>query len=97
MLFPQGLDMLFHTNDNDLLAFGLHLNLSSLSLVSMEDTTMSIASMISGGTDSRRGKTSPPNAHEGCLLLIHALCECVGKSVEPYVVGGFLAAALDEL
>lgn len=95
-LFPQGLDMLFHTKNDDSSTFGLRPNLSSLSLASMDDTTMSMATMNSGGTDSRRGKTSPPNAREGCLLLIRALCERLGKSVEPYVVGGFLAAALDE-
>jgi hypothetical protein len=95
-LFPHGLDMLFHTKDDDSSTFGLRPNLSSLSLVSMDDTTMSIVTGNSGGTDSKRGKTSPPNAREGCLLLIRAMCERLGKAVEPYFVGGFLAAALDE-
>jgi elongation factor 3 len=62
----------------------------------MDDTTASIMTMNSGGTDSRRGKTTPASAREGCLLLIRALCERLGKKAEPYVVGGFLAAALDE-
>ena len=95
-LFPQGVDMLFHTKDDEEPTMGLRPNLSSLSLASMDDTTASIVTMNSGGTDSRRGKTTPPNAREGCLLLIRALCERLGKSGEPFVVGGFLAAALDE-
>jgi len=95
-LFPQGVDMLFHTKDDEEPTMGLRPNLSSLSLASMDDTTASIVTMNSGGTDSRRGKTTPPNAREGCLLLIRALCERLGKAAEPYVVGGFLAAALDE-
>jgi elongation factor 3 len=48
------------------------------------------------GPDSKRGKTTPANAREGALLIIRALCQIVGKPVEPYVVGAFLAAALDE-
>lgn len=95
-LFPQGVNMLFHTNDDEEPTVGLRPNLSSLSLASMDDTTASIVTMNSGGTDSRRGKTTPPNAREGCLLLIRALCERLGKAAEPYVVGGFLVAALDE-
>jgi hypothetical protein len=95
-LFPQGVDMLFHTKDDEEPTMGLRPNLSSLSLASMDDTTASIMTMNSGGTDSRRGKTTPASAREGCLLLIRALCERLGKKAEPYVVGGFLAAALDE-
>jgi hypothetical protein len=48
------------------------------------------------GTDTKRGKTTPPDAREGALLVIRALCEIVGKPAEPFVVGAFLAAALDE-
>lgn len=98
-LFPQGVDMLFHTKDdapNEEPVMGLRPNLSSLSLASMDDTTASIVTMNSGGTDSRRGKTTPPSAREGCLLFIRAMCERLGRAVEPFVVGGFLAAALDE-
>lgn len=48
-------------------------------------------------TDSRRGKTSPPAAREGCLLILRALCERLSSpTVEPYICGAFLAAALDE-
>jgi hypothetical protein len=46
--------------------------------------------------DTKRGKTTPVNAREGCLLLIRALIEIVGKPAEPYVVGAFLAAELEE-
>jgi elongation factor 3 len=61
----------------------------------MDDGT-SVTSAGSGGTDSKRGKSTPPNAREGSLLIIRALCQIVGKPVEPYVLTGFLAAALDE-
>ena len=60
---------------------------------------------ISGGTgtstvmsDSKRGKLTPPNAREGALLFLRALCELSTKEtkrIEPYVVP-LLAAALDE-
>jgi hypothetical protein len=46
--------------------------------------------------DTKRGKTTPVNAREGCLLLIRALIKFVGKPAEPYVVGAFLAAELEE-
>ncbi|GKY96449.1 hypothetical protein MPSEU_000604400 [Mayamaea pseudoterrestris] len=65
---------------------------SALSLVSM-DTVTTTGSI---GTDSKRGKSTPANAREGCLLLLRALCQIVGRPIEPYVVGPFLASALDE-
>ncbi|KAL7535913.1 hypothetical protein ACHAXR_006808 [Thalassiosira sp. AJA248-18] len=57
-------------------------------------STMSVGTN-SIGTDTRRGKTTPPNAREGALLFLRALCELGLKSIEPYVVP-ILAAALDE-
>jgi hypothetical protein len=97
-LFPQGMASLFQQSkpddESDDIVSGLKPSMSSLSLASMDDTT--VTTMNSTGTDSKRGKSTPPDAREGCLLLIRALCETVGKPVEPFVVGGFLAAALDE-
>jgi len=71
---------------------------SAVSLSSMCSTGEDVTSVtsITIGTDSKRGKTTPPNAREGCLLLIRALCEITGRDAEPYVNGAFLAAALDE-
>jgi len=61
------------------------------------DTTASLASggSFTGMTDSKRGKTSPPDGREGALLVLRALCEIVGRAAEPFVVP-FLAAAVDE-
>lgn len=77
---------------------GLKPSTSAVSLASMDfsvgETTCT--SMTSNGTDANRGKTTPPNAREGSLLIIRALCEIVGRPAEPYIVGAFLAAALDE-
>ena len=68
---------------------------SLTSLLSEADfATTTVANSVN--TDSKRGKTTPPAAREGCLLLLRALAEVVGKPVEPYIVGAFLAAALDE-
>lgn len=58
-------------------------------------STMSLASGMSTGTDSKRGKSAPPNAREGALLFLRALCELGSRAVEPFVVP-LLAAALDE-
>lgn len=82
---------------------------SALSLASLDksfdglglDETTTVTSgggnlSLGEGTDTKRGKHVPANAREGCLLFIRALCEIVGKKAEPYVVGAFLAAALDE-
>jgi hypothetical protein len=93
VLFPQGIDAVLNfgcTNEDD--TGSLKASMSALSLVSMDTatTTGSIA------TDSKRGKSTPANAREGCLLFLRALCQIVGRPAEPYVVGAFFAAALDE-
>lgn len=88
-LFPQGIEAVLPPAATS----GIRASASAVSLSSLDmgdDTTASY------GTDSKRGKTTPPNCREGCLLLIRALCELLGKKAEPYVVGAFLAAALDE-
>lgn len=103
MLFPDGLDeLLTHNTATDEINT-LRPSASSVSLASMENfdfgddiTVTSIQTGMTGGTDTKRGKSAPANAREGSLLIVRALCEKVGRAVEPYVVGGFLAAALDE-
>ncbi|CAB9496372.1 eIF-2-alpha kinase activator GCN1 [Seminavis robusta] len=101
MLFPQGdvHALLERGNEDDDKPSGLKPSASALSLASMDadigDATTA-TSVTSNGTDANRGKTTPPNAREGSLLIIRALCEIVGRPAEPYIVGAFLAAALDE-
>ena len=96
MLFPDGIGAMF--KDEEAVMGGLKASTSALSLSSMGDNTT--GSGTSGGTslqtDSKRGKTTPADAREGSMLIIRALCETLGKEVEPFVVGAFLAAALDE-
>ena len=101
MLFPAGIDAFFKEDENkeeDEVA-GLKPSLSALSLSSLVDAdtaSLGTTTVNSAGTDSKRGKTTPPDGREGSLLVIRALCEITGKSAEPFVVGAFLAAALDE-
>ena len=79
---------------------GLKPSTSAVSLTSLisetEAITIATTAANSNNTDSKRGKTTPPTAREGCLLILRALCEIVGKPAEPFIVGAFLAAALDE-
>ena len=97
-LFPDGIAALFGetTQPTGLKASASALSLTSLNIQADDDMSMGTATANSMGTDSKRGKTMPPNAREGCLLLIRALCEIVGKPAEPYIVGAFLAVTLDE-
>ena len=69
---------------------------SLTSLLSEADLAGATTTANSINTDSKRGKTNPPAAREGCLLLLRALAEIVGQPIEPFIVGAFLAAALDE-
>ncbi|CAJ1903510.1 unnamed protein product [Cylindrotheca closterium] len=97
MLFPEGIATIFGTSEES--TSGLKASASALSLTSLDNTADTLESSIAGGsmgTDSKRGKTTPATAREGSLLLIRAFCEILGKKAEPYVVGAFLAAALDE-
>ena len=103
ILFPEGIEAVVKTsnseddgdNDEEELNVGLKPSRSAVSLTSLDTAGDATSTVIS--SDSKRGKTTPPNAREGCLLLLRALCEIVGSPrVEPYVVGAFLAAALDE-
>lgn len=92
MLFPEGIEAIFSAEDAS--SGGLKPSASAVSLTSLD--TYSTGESLTMGTDSKRGKSTPADAREGCLLTIRALCEIVGKPAEPYVVGAFLAAALDE-
>jgi hypothetical protein len=75
---------------------GLMASTSAMSLSSMGDETTASSTDKTAATDSKRGKSTPADAREGSLLLIRAFCQTLGKTVEPFVVGAFLAAALDE-
>ena len=92
MLFPEGISEIF--KDDDESTGGLKASASAVSLTSLLDTTATTTGSI--GTDSKRGKSTPASAREGSLLIIRAFCEIMGKKCEPFVVGAFLAAALDE-
>jgi len=96
MLFPEGIDSVFGASEES--TSGLKASASALSLASLDNTAGTSVTSIdkSIGTDTKRGKTTPATAREGSLLLIRAFCEILQKKAEPYVVGAFLAAALDE-
>jgi len=97
MLFPEGIAFIFGSNEES--TSGLKPSASALSLTSLENMTIdTMESSIGGsmGTDTKRGKTTPATAREGSLLLIRAFCQILGRKAEPYVVGAFMAAALDE-
>ena len=98
-LFPDGIESILKVSEEDSNNNNtptLKPSASAVSLVSMDETTVTSANGNSLGTDTKRGKHVPADAREGCLLFIRALCEIVGRKAEPYVVGAFLAAALDE-
>jgi hypothetical protein len=85
---------------------GLKPSRSAVSLVSLDSTggggggyggtDAATTTANSIGTDTKRGKMTPPAAREGCLLLLRALSEICKRKAEPYVIGAFFAAALDE-
>jgi hypothetical protein len=95
MLFPDGIETIFqHANES---IPGLRASVSAMSLASMDTAATSVDSTDQSlATDTKRGKSTPASAREGSLLLIRAFCEILGKKAEPFVVGAFLAAALDE-
>jgi hypothetical protein len=95
MLFPEGIESVFKNADDNCVG-GLKASISAMSLSSMGDDTTVSDGGNTAATDSKRGKITPADAREGSLLLIRAFCQTLGKKVEPYVVGAFLAAALDE-
>mmetsp|Transcript_155 Transcript_155/g.392 ORF Transcript_155/g.392 Transcript_155/m.392 type:complete len:567 (+) Transcript_155:208-1908(+) len=98
MLFPEGITKTFGNDDASVVG-GLKPSASAVSLASMGSLgfdDLTIGTEMTTGTDSKRGKATPANAREGSLLIIRAFCEILGKTAEPYVVGAFIAAALDE-
>jgi hypothetical protein len=94
MLFPEGIGAIFTSEDAT--SGGLKPSASAVSLTSLGEDTYSTGESMTMGTDTKRGKSTPADAREGSLLIIRALCEIVGKTAEPFIVGAFLAAALDE-
>jgi len=95
MLFPGGITKTFGSDHAS--TGGLKPSASAVSLVSFGSTEdMTTVTDVTTGTDSKRGKSTPANAREGSLLLIRSFCEIIGKAAEPYVVGAFITAALDE-
>mmetsp|Transcript_16973 Transcript_16973/g.35632 ORF Transcript_16973/g.35632 Transcript_16973/m.35632 type:complete len:593 (+) Transcript_16973:74-1852(+) len=106
-LLPQGIGAVFGNGPGKGIhpGGGMRKIASTASLASMDSdiamkstggqsySTMSLASGASG--DSKRGKSTPPNAREGALLFLRALCELGSRAIEPFVVP-LLAAALDE-
>jgi hypothetical protein len=94
-LIPSGIGAVFGNEKGMNPGGGMKRITSKASLASMDidndknDTGSTIVS------DSKKGKTNPPEAREGCLLFLRALLEIVGKASEPFVVP-LLAAALEE-
>ena len=95
-LVPNGIASVFGNSKGLNPGGGMRKITSSISLASMasadSDNNDATSTIIS---DSKKGLTTPPEAREGCLLLIRALAELVGKAVEPFIVP-LLAAALEE-
>eukprot|EP00560_Eucampia_antarctica_P000810 CAMPEP_0197832592 /NCGR_PEP_ID=MMETSP1437-20131217/15290_1 /TAXON_ID=49252 ORGANISM="Eucampia antarctica, Strain CCMP1452" /NCGR_SAMPLE_ID=MMETSP1437 /ASSEMBLY_ACC=CAM_ASM_001096 /LENGTH=561 /DNA_ID=CAMNT_0043436037 /DNA_START=92 /DNA_END=1777 /DNA_ORIENTATION=+ len=85
-LIPMGIGAVFGNERGNNPGGGMRKIASSASLTSMTSTVIS---------DTKKGKTIPPEAREGSLLLLRALAEIVGTTSEPFVVPT-LAAALDE-
>jgi len=98
MLFPEGIGKTFRDDGQ---VGELKPSASAVSLDSMGDLLSVVEDLttvtdLTTGTDSKRGKSTPAKAREGSLFLIRAFCEILGKVAEPYVVGAFIVAALDE-
>jgi len=85
-LIPQGIGAVFSGGNKS--SGGMRKIASSSSLTSLS-TFNTMAS------DSKKGKSTPPEAREGSLLILRAFAEIVGTTSEPFVVP-ILAAALDE-
>jgi len=87
-LLPEGIGSAFRNADAP---SEMRRIVSSNSLTSMNSNN----SVTTGGTDSKKGLSTPPQAREGALLTIRALCDIAGKMCEPFVLP-LLAAVLDE-
>jgi hypothetical protein len=84
-LIPNGIGSVFGNKSS---SGGMRKIASATSLNSMGASTTVVS-------DSKKGKTTPPEAREGSLLILRAFAEIVGTISEPFVVP-ILAAALDE-
>jgi hypothetical protein len=95
-LIPSGIQAVFGNEKGMNPGGGMRKISSRLSLASMGSMESSVNDANSTiVSDSRRGKSTSPEVREGCLYLLRALAEIVGKPSEPYVVP-LLAAALEE-
>jgi len=92
ILIPDGIGSVFTNNDGTTNGGGMKKIASAISLASLPSLE---STDFSAGTDSKRGKKIPPQAREGGMLILRALCEIVGRASEPFVVP-LLASALDE-
>ena len=92
-LIPNGIGAVFGNEKGMNRGGGMKRITSTVSLASLGTFEGDDLSTIV--SDTKRGKTNPPEAREGCLLFIRALVEIVGKPSEPFVVP-LLAAALEE-
>jgi hypothetical protein len=92
-LIPSGIGAVFGNEKGMNPGGGMRRITSGISLASMDTGNVDTGSTIV--SDSKKGKTTPPEAREGCLLFLRALTEIVGKASEPFVVP-LLAAALEE-
>ena len=86
-LIPMGIGAVFGNERGTNPGGGMRRIASSASIGSLASSTVV--------SDSKKGKTTPPEAREGSLLMLRALAEIAGKISEPFVVP-LLAAALDE-
>lgn len=91
-LIPNGIGAVFGNEKGMNPGGGMKRITSKVSLASLGSHDDDLSTIVS---DTKRGKTNPPEAREGCLLFIRALVEIVGKPCEPFVVP-LLAAALEE-
>ena len=95
-LVPNGIGAVFGNANGLNPGGGMKKILSTLSLASMASTE---AETFDGGStimsDSKKGRTTSPDAREGCLLFLRALAEIVGETSEPFIIP-LLAAALEE-
>ena len=95
-LVPQGIGAVFGNDKGLNPGGGMKKILSAVSLASMASTETE--TFDNGSTilsDSKKGRTTSPDAREGCLLFLRALVEIVGTMSEPFVIP-LLAAALEE-
>jgi len=95
-LVPNGIGAVFGNANGMNPGGGMKKILSAVSLSSM--ASIEVDTFDGGSTimsDSKKGRTTSPDAREGCLLFLRALAEIVGKTSEPFIIP-LLAATLEE-